>query len=49
MSVSYPNECVKNVAGFSVSHYIQQRIILEAKHLLYHSDKLVKEVAIELG
>ncbi|WP_286733373.1 MULTISPECIES: AraC family transcriptional regulator [Sphingobacterium] len=49
ISVAYLNECVKNVTGFSVSHHIQQRIILEAKRLLYHSDKSVKEVAAELG
>jgi YesN/AraC family two-component response regulator len=49
ISVAYLNECVKNVTGFSVSHHIQQRIILEAKRLLYHSDNSVKEIAAELG
>ncbi len=49
ISVPYLNECVKNVTGISVSHHIQQRIILEAKRLLYHSDKSVKEIATELG
>jgi AraC-type DNA-binding domain-containing proteins len=49
ISVSYLNECVKNSTGFSVSHHIQQRIILEAKRLLYHSDKSIKEIAFELG
>lgn len=49
ISVSYLNECIKNATGFSVSHHIQQRIILEAKRLLYHSDKSVKEIASELG
>ncbi len=49
ISVSYLNESVKNVTGFSVSHHIQQRVILEAKRLLYHSDKSVKEIAFELG
>ncbi|QIH34037.1 MULTISPECIES: helix-turn-helix domain-containing protein [Sphingobacterium] len=49
ISVSYLNECVKNVTGFSVSYHIQQRVILEAKRLLYHSDKSVKEIAFELG
>lgn len=49
ISVPYLNECVKNVTGFSVSHHIQQRIILEAKRLLYHSDKSVKEIASELS
>jgi AraC-like DNA-binding protein/mannose-6-phosphate isomerase-like protein (cupin superfamily) len=49
ISTPYLNECVKNTTGHSVSYHIQQRIILEAKRLLYHSDKSVKEIAIELG
>lgn len=49
ISTPYLNECVKNTSGFPVSHHIQQRIILEAKRLLYHSDKSVKEIAFELG
>ncbi|MGA0555628.1 helix-turn-helix domain-containing protein [Larkinella sp. VNQ87] len=49
ISTPYLNECVKNTTGFSVSHHIQQRVVLEAKRLLYHSDKSVKEIATELG
>lgn len=49
ISTPYLNECVKNATGYSVSFHIQQRIILEAKRLLYHSDKSVKEIATELG
>lgn len=49
ISSPYLNECVKNTTGHSVSHHIQQRVILEAKRLLYHSDKSVKEIATELG
>ncbi len=49
ISSPYLNECVKNTTGNSVSHHIQQRIILEAKRLLYHSDKSVKQIATELG
>lgn len=49
ISTAYLNECVKNATGCSVSHQIQQRVILEAKRLLYHSDKSVKEIASELG
>lgn len=49
ISSPYLNECVKNTTGFSVSHHIQQRVILEAKRLLYHSDISVKEIASELG
>ena len=49
LSTAYLNECIKNTTGFSVSHHIQQRIILEAKRLLYYSDQSVKEIAAELG
>lgn len=49
ISNPYLNECVKNATGYSVSYHIQQRIILEAKRLLYHSDKSVKEISAELG
>lgn len=49
ISTPYLNECVKNATGYSVSHHIQERIILEAKRLLYHSDKSVKEIATALG
>ncbi len=49
ISTAYLNECVKNTTGFSVSHQIQQRVVLEAKRLLYHSDQSVKEIAAELG
>lgn len=49
ISVPYLNECVRNTTGFSVSHHIQQRVILESKRMLYHSNKSVKEIAAELG
>jgi AraC family transcriptional regulator, transcriptional activator of pobA len=49
ISTPYLNECVKNTTGYSVSYHIQQRVILEAKRLLYYSDKSVKEIAAELG
>lgn len=49
ISTSYLNECVKATTGKPVSAHIQQRIILEAKRLLYHSGKSVKEIADELG
>ncbi|PTB96935.1 AraC family transcriptional regulator [Marivirga lumbricoides] len=49
ISTNYLNECVKNATGHSVSYHIQQRVILEAKRLLYHSDISVKEISAELG
>jgi AraC family transcriptional activator of pobA len=49
ISTPYLNECIKGSTGNSVSYLIQERIILEAKRLLYHTDKSVKEIAFELG
>jgi len=49
ISTPYLNECIKNATGNSVSYHIQQRVILEAKRLLYHSDKSIKEIATDLG
>lgn len=49
ISTPYLNECVKNATGYPVSYHIQQRVILEAKRLLYHSDRSVKEISSELG
>ena len=49
ISGPYLNECVKDTTGHSVSYHIQQRIVLEAKRLLYHSGKSVKEIATHLG
>lgn len=49
LSIPYLNECVRASTGYSVSQHIQQRIILEAKRLLVHSDRSVKEIASELG
>lgn len=49
ISTPYLNECVKNTTGYPVSYHIQQRVILEAKRLLYHSGSSVKEIAAMLG
>lgn len=49
ISLVYLNECIKNTTGFSITHQIHQRIVLEAKRMLYHSNKSVKEIAIALG
>ncbi|AZA59387.1 AraC family transcriptional regulator [Chryseobacterium shandongense] len=49
ISVPYLNECIKNATGNPVSYHIIQRCILEAKRMLFHSQKSVKEIASELG
>ncbi|HEY6899940.1 MAG TPA: helix-turn-helix domain-containing protein, partial [Puia sp.] len=49
LSLSYLNEIVKDVTGFTVSYWIQWEVMMEAKRLLYYSQCSVKEVAFELG
>jgi AraC family transcriptional regulator, transcriptional activator of pobA len=49
ISTAYLNECVTHATGYSVSHHIQQRIVLEARRLLVHSHQSVKEIAARLG
>jgi AraC-like DNA-binding protein len=49
ISTPYLYECVKSTTGFSISYHIEQRTILEAKRLLYYSDRSVKQIASDLG
>ena len=49
ISTAYLNECAKKVTGNTVSYHIHERIMLEAKRLLFHSSKSVKEIAHHLG
>lgn len=49
ISTEYLYECVKNTTGFSVSHHIEQRIVLEAKRLLHYSHRSVKQISADLG
>lgn len=46
---AYLNEAVKSTTGFTVSFWVEQMIIAEAKRLLYATDKTVKEIAFHLG
>lgn len=49
ISGSYLNEVLNKVTGFSVSYWITQEIMLEAKRLLYHTSLNVKEISFQLG
>ncbi|WP_276480250.1 helix-turn-helix domain-containing protein [Paraflavitalea pollutisoli] len=49
LTPSYLNKRIKDNSGFTASHHIQQRIVLEAKrHAIFEGDSL-KEVAYALG
>ena len=49
LSPSYLNEIIKKSSGISVSQFIQNEVILQAKRLLFHTNLSIKEIAIELG
>ena len=46
---SYLNDIVKEVSGFTASHYIRQRIVLEAKRRAIYEGDSMKEIAYYLG
>lgn len=49
LSVGYLNDTVREVTGFSLSHFIQRQVMLEAQKLLYYSELSVKEISVLLG
>jgi AraC-like DNA-binding protein len=46
---NYLNRIIKKSTGYSASHHIQQRVVLEAKRLARFSDSGMKAIAYELG
>ena len=49
ITVAYLNEAVNAVLGTSVSHHIQDEIVLQAKRQLVYTTASVKEIAQGLG
>ena len=49
VSETYLNEALKKTTGLSVSYWILNEIMLEAKRLLYYSNQNVKQIAHDLG
>jgi AraC family transcriptional regulator, transcriptional activator of pobA len=51
LNVSSKNlaKTVKQVYGKTITDLIQERVIFEAKSLLFKTDKSIKEIAVELG
>ncbi|MCC3214849.1 helix-turn-helix domain-containing protein [Chryseobacterium sp. X308] len=45
----YLNEAVKDVTGYPASFWIQQKVLWEARRLLFYTSMDVKQVAFELG
>lgn len=49
ITTSHLNDCVHAETGFSVTHWLQQAMALEAKRNLYYTSDNVKEIAYRLG
>lgn len=49
ISVSYLNDTIKSITGFTATHFIQQEIFRESQRLLCYTNKSVKEIAFQLG
>jgi len=49
ITVSYLNDTLKSVTGYSSTHLISQEVIAEAQRLLFYTVMSVKEIAFELG
>lgn len=49
ISVSYLNDTVKLVTGFSATTLIRQEIFRESQRLLCYTNKSIKEIAFQLG
>ena len=49
ISPKHLSETVRNLTGKTAKAHIQDRLVLEAKRLLMHTDKTAKEIAYQLG
>ncbi|GAB4052923.1 helix-turn-helix domain-containing protein [Spirosoma litoris] len=49
ITVSYLNDTVKSLTGFSSTYFIQQEVVRKAQRLLVYTTKSVKEIAFQLG
>ncbi len=49
ISAGYLSEAVKQQSGKSAIEHIHERLVLEAKRLLFHTDLSIKEIAWKLG
>ncbi|MDR1172609.1 MAG: AraC family transcriptional regulator [Bacteroidales bacterium] len=49
ISPAYLNEAVKKTTGFPAGYWIQSAAVLEAKRLLFYTDRSIREIAFELG
>ncbi|RFS16673.1 helix-turn-helix transcriptional regulator [Emticicia sp. C21] len=49
ITTSHLNDCVKATIGLSVTQFLQQAMLLEAKRSLYYTNTDVKKISFDLG
>lgn len=49
ITTSHLNDCVKDTIGLSVTQFLQQAMLLEAKRSLYYTNADVKKISFDLG
>ncbi|MNJ91949.1 Bifunctional transcriptional activator/DNA repair enzyme AdaA [compost metagenome] len=49
ISVSYLNDTMKSITGFTATNFIQQEVFRESQRLLCYTNKSIKEIAFLLG
>jgi len=49
VTTSHLNDCVKSTTGFSLTYWLQDAVVREAKRNLYYTNKNIKEIAYDLG
>jgi AraC family transcriptional regulator, transcriptional activator of pobA len=49
ITTSHLNDCVKATIGLSVTQFLQQAMLLEAKRSLYYTNADVKKISFDLG
>lgn len=49
ITTAHLNDCVKSITGLSVTHFLQEAMLLEAKRNLYYTNDDVKKIAYTLG
>lgn len=49
VTTAHLNHCLKTVTGFTITHWLQDAMITEAKKLLYYTNEDSKQIAFALG
>lgn len=49
ITTAHLNHCLKTITGFTITHWLQEAMITEAKQQIYYTDNDIKQIAYALG